>query len=788
MSEAGDRTTAGSSDGTTAAGAFGVGASVERREDPRLITGRATYTDDFDDPDTLYAAMVRSPYGHARLGSVDTAAAEADDAVVAVYTAADVEASPAPGSVRVSGNLPDQKATTFSLLADGKVRYAGEVVAVVVATDRYAAHDAAEAVEVAYDRLDAVSDSESALADDAPVLHEQYDDNLVFEKAFGDADAMAEAKAEADHVVELDVPNPRVIPNAMETRAILAEYDPEDDQLVVRMSTQVPHRARARIAGLLGLQEHRVRVIAPDVGGGFGSKGGAPYHEEPLTAWTALQLERPVKWVATRSEAHRADHHGRSVDSRGVLALDDEGSILGLEVDATFDLGAYLVWGSTPAKNFEHLLSGQYAIPIIAGRLRGAFTNAAPVAPYRGAGRPESIFVVERLVDHAAARLGIDPAELRRRNFVPPEAFPYDTGTGATYDSGDYERCLEAALEAVDYEGWRERQAELREAGRYVGIGLGCFVENTGSSPGRPESGRIQLRKSGRVVAYCGTADHGQGHGTTFAQLLADELGVPYGDIEVREGDTADLRTGVGTFGSRSVAVGASALAHAAREVRRQARRLAAHQLETAPADLSFEDGAFHVAGAPERSVTIQALAELSHVGDDLPDDLGGGLEGEAFYDPANLAYAFGSHVAVVEVDPATGELEFHAYVAVDDCGVQINPKLVEGQLHGGIAQGIGQAMYEHAVYDDTGTLVTGSFQDYAMPKAMHLPEIEVGDTVTPCPHTPTGAKGVGESGTMGAPPAVVNAAVDAVRPVGVDALSMPLTPERVWRAMQDAD
>lgn len=768
---------------TTGAGTYGVGNAIRRREDPALITGEAAYTDDFSSDETVHMTAVRSQHAHARIENIDTEAVENRDDVVAVFTAEDLEASHASGRIPSSGDLP-KKTPDFPLIASEKVRYVGDVVAVVVAEDRYAASTAADDVVVEYDTVDAVVTPEDALADDAPLIHEQYDDNCAFEREFGDQKALDEVFADAEHVVTLDIANPRVAPNAMEPRTAFAEYDPDQGRLTVRLSTQAPYRDRGQFADVLGLAEHRVRVIAPEVGGGFGSKGGAPYHAEPLTAWCSIQLERPVKWAATRTESLRSDHHGRDVHSRGELALDANGRMLGLRVDAEFNLGAYLVWGKTPAWNFRHLLSSQYDIPVIGGCLRGAFTNTTPVAPYRGAGRPESLFVTERLVGQAARELGFDPAELRRKNFIEPDEFPFETPTGAVYDSGNYERALDKALETVDYEAWRERQAKLREEGRYVGIGFSCFVENTGSGPGRPETGKVVLRKSGEAIAYCGTNDHGQGHRTTFAQVLADELGVDYDDIELREGDTKDLRTGVGTFGSRSAPVGASVLTEAAREIREQARRLAANQLEADPDDVEFDDGEFHVAGVPDRTIDIQTLAELSHVADDLPEDLSGGLEASTFYDPENLAYAFGTHVAVVELDSRTGDVEFHEYVAVDDCGTQFNPTIVEGQVHGGVAQGIGQALYEHVVFGDNGAITTGSFQDYAIPRAMHVPEMEVEETVTPCPHNPVGAKGVGESGSIGAPPAVVNAAIDALQPEGIETLDMPLTQETVWRAI----
>ncbi len=773
----------GTAPGSDAAGTHGIGASPKRREDPALITGDTEYVDDRVDAELLHAAVVRSRYGHARIEAIDTAEAASRSDVVAVYTAEDVADSRASGRIHVAGDLPEQKATDFPMLADRKAHYGGEAIAVVLAEDRYAAHSAADAVSVEYDRLDAVTDVEGALADDAPTIHEEHDDNRAFDWQFDEGDVDA-AFAAADHTVEMEIANPRLIPNAMEPRGAVAEYDPDDEKLTMWMSTQAPHRARGKMTEMVGLPEDRMRVIAPDVGGGFGSKGGSPYHEEPLAAWCAVQVERPVKWVATRTESHQTDHHGRGIHTRGELALDPDGRIRGLRIESSIDLGAYLVWGNTPALNFQHLLSGQYDIPAIGGHVRGAFTNTAPVAPYRGAGRPESVYVTERLLNQAAAELDIDPAELRRRNLIPPDAFPFETQTGAVYDSGDYERALETALDAVDYEGWRERQAQLREEDRYVGIGFGCFVENTGSAPGMPETGRVELRRSGEVVAYCGTHDHGQGHSTSFSQLLSDELGVDYDDVELHEGDTDDLPSGTGTFGSRSAAVGGSVLKEAADAVREQARRLAAHHLEAAPEDVAFDDGEFHVAGAPARSIDIREVARLSYEDDDLSEELSGGLEAMESYDPENHAYAFGAHVAVVEVDPESGELEFHDYVAVDDCGVQFNPMIVEGQVHGGVVQGIGQALYEQAVYDDNGTLITGSLQDYAMPKSMQVPEMEVHETVTPCPHNPVGAKGVGESGTMGAPPAVVNAAVDALLPLGVDTLQMPLTAETLWQAV----
>jgi len=764
-----------------------VGRRRVRREDPPLVTGRATYTDDLTEPGTVHAAVVRSQYAHAAIGDVDTAAAEAIDGVLGVFTAADLVASGIPGVVRKAGPGPDAASNDVPLLASDRVRYAGEAVAFVVATDRYVAHDAADAVTVDAERLPAVTDARDAVSGDAPAVHDERPDNVAVETRFGDSAATARAFETADHVVRLDLHNQRLVPNAMEPRAARAAYDEATGRLTVTLSTQVPHRAGARFAAFLGLDRDRVRVVAPAVGGGFGSKGGAPYSEGPLAAWAAMQLGRPVKWAATRSESHLTDHHGRDISTTASLAVDADGTFRGLRVEGVTNVGAYIVWGSTAAKNLVTLLSGPYAIPAISGQFIGAYTHTVPLAPYRGAGRPEAIYVVERLVDRAAAELGLDPAELRRRNFVPPDAFPYETATGSVYDSGDYAAAMDEALDLVDYATVRDRRSAARDEGRFVGIGVSSFVENTGSGPGRGETARLAFDESGRLSAWCGTADHGQGHGTTFAQLLADELGVPYDDVDVYEGDSDDLPSGTGTFGSRSAAVGGSALVRAADAVREQARRLAADVLEADVADLVFEEGAVHVAGSPARAVPLPDLVERSFDAAALPEGVSPGLAATAEFVPEHLEYAFGTHVAVVEVDPASGEVDLQRYVAVDDVGTPLNPRIVEGQVHGGIAQGLGQALRERAVYDGTGTLLTASFQDYAMPRAADVPELTVGETVTPSPHTLNGAKGVGEGGAIGAPPAVVNAVVDALSPLGVVHVEMPLTAERVWRAVEDA-
>ncbi|MFB6352488.1 MAG: xanthine dehydrogenase family protein molybdopterin-binding subunit [Halobacteriales archaeon] len=753
-----------------------VGRPLRRREDPPLLTGDASYTDDRSVPGMAHAAILRSQYGHARVESVETADAEALDGVEAVFTADDLEASAAPGVVQ-KPNLQGVD-TPFPLLAGETVRYVGEPVAIAVAADRYAASDAVERIDVAYDRQDAVVDAREAL-DGGPAVHEAAPDNVAFETTIGDPDAVEEAFAAADATASVSLRNQRLVGNPMEPRAAIAEPG-DDGTLALTLSSQAPHQDQAFVAETLGLDADDVEVLSPDVGGGFGIKGGS-YADEALTAWAARQVGRPVKWTATRSEVHAADYQSRDWYLDGELAVDAAGRILAMRVDAVHNVGAYFVFPPGLFGNFEVLLAGQYDVPAIAATGTGVFTHTVPTAPYRGAGRPETIHVVERLVRQAARELEMDPVAFRRRNQIPPDAFPYETALGTVYDSGDYERTMDVALDAAEYDALRERQAALRERGRYLGIGVSCFVENTASAPGMGEWGRVRLDADGTATAYLGTHDHGQGHETTFSQLLADELGLDVDDVAIVEGDTRALPNGVGTFGSRSAALGGAAAVEAAEEVIERARDRAADELEAAPADVEFADGAFHVTGAPERAVRLHEVAERAAAD-------GIDLEATAEYDPPNFGFSFGTHVAVVEIDPETGAVDIERYVAADDCGVVINPRLVEGQIHGGVAQGIGQALYEEAVYDDTGTLLTGTLQDYAVPKAVDVPEMETHETETPSPHNPLGVKGTGESGTIAATPAVANAVVDALEPVGVDDIDLPMTPEAVWQAMRRAD
>jgi carbon-monoxide dehydrogenase large subunit len=773
------------------------GSAVERREDPAILRGEAEYTDDIQRNRMVHLAFLRSQYAHATIEAVDTSEAEAMDGVVAVYTGEDVDLG-IPCGFQLDG-LND---VDYPVLASDRVRHQGDAIAAVVAESRYVADDAVDAIDVEYERQDTVVDVESALADDAPQLHDDAPDNVAFEWDIGNAGETAAALEEAAHVVELDVHNQRLIPNAMEPRATVADYRAGDDELEVHMTSQNPHLHRLLLSLILGHPEHKIRVRAPEVGGGFGSKIHN-YPGETAAAWVAMQLERPVKWQATRSESNQTDSHGRDHDTTAKLAVDDDGNVTGLHVDTTANMGGYLsTFGPiVPTYLYAPLLSGQYEIPAIHAEVTGVYTNTTPADAYRGAGRPEASYLIERIVTHAAREIGEDPAEFRRRNFVPDDAFPYETPVSSpmAYDSGEYAKALDKALERVGYEEFRERQREAREEGRYLGVGLSCYIEACGVAPsqqwsewgagvGHWEFSSVRFRRTGTVEVHVGTSGHGQGHHTSFAQIAASRLGVDYDDVDVIEGDTEEVPEGTGTYGSRSAAVGGSSVVRSTEKVIEKGRKLAAHQLEADADDVEFDDGEFHVAGAPERSVGWADLAGAAYLTGDVPEDMEPGLEAQTYYDPENYTYPFGTHAAVVEVDPDSGEVEVEQYVAVDDVGPQINPKIVEGQIHGGVAQGIGQALYEAAEYDDNGQLITGSMQDYAVPKAEHVPEMEIDHTVTPSPHNPLGVKGVGEAGTIAAPQAIVNAVTDALEPFGVDHIDMPLTPERVWRAVDEAD
>ncbi|NHX35563.1 MULTISPECIES: xanthine dehydrogenase family protein molybdopterin-binding subunit [Halolamina] len=765
-----------------AAGGESVGDSPLRREDARALRGETTYTDDFGQ-EAAALAFVRSPHAHAEVAGIDTEAAEAIDGVVAVYTWGDLAESDAPMRLPVRTGPLDCEVPGHPVLAADRVRYDGQPVAAVVAKDRYVAADGVEAVEVEYDPLPVETDPEAAASEDAPTLFEDAPDNVAAVGELGDREATDRAFAAAEEVVSVELENNRLIPSALEPRAALAEHD-RTEGFTVTMTSQSPHGHRRKLSHTLGVPERQIRVISPDVGGGFGHKG---HHHpgEAMAAWAARELGESVKWTATRSANYREGAHGRDHRTTAELALDADGRFRGLRVDTHAGIGGYALGGGGAMPGwYGRLLASQYEIPAIYCRSRCVFTTTAPVHSYRGAGRPEAIYVTERLVDVAAEELGADPVELRRRNFLDPDGFPHETAVGATYDSGNYEPTLESAVDAVS---GLPRGGERDDDGRLRGVGIASYVESTG---GGFESGVVRVHPDGGVTVSAGTHDHGQGHGTIYAQIVADEHPVAPEEIEVVEGDTDKIPTGTGTFGSRSTVVGGNAVAESAQEVFGKAREIAAHELDADPGAVETTDSGFRVAdGAGEGSdagdqrVSFAEVADRAY-GRGLPEGLSPGLEATTFYELDNTAYTFGTHAVAVAVDPETGEYEVERYVAVDDCGVRVNPRIVEGQVHGGVAQGLGQARSERATYGADGALAASTMLDYALPRASDLPDIETRAQETPSPDNELGVKGIGEGGTVAAPPALVNAVVDAVP--GVDHLDMPVTAERVRTAIED--
>ena len=765
-----------------------VGRAMKRVEDPRLIQGLGHYVDDLSLPGQLYAAILRSPYAHARIQKINRSAAECAPGVVAVLIGEDVRG--VLGTVPTAAALPGLKVPPHYPLALEEVNYVGEPVAVVVADDTYRARDAVDLIEVDYDPLPVVSDPEKALEKTSPRVHEAFADNRAcvwkLEAGFPDR-----AFQKADRIVRQRFINQRLIPVAMETRGVLASYDPGTEMLTVWSATQIPHLLRTQLAAMLNAPEMKVRVIAPEVGGGFGSKLNV-YGEEALVAYLARKLSRPVKWIETRRENFLATTHGRDQINDVEVAVSQDGRILALKCRLTADLGAYhqLLTAVIPTST-ALLLLGCYKIPAVSIEYVGVFTNKMATDAYRGAGRPEATFLIERMVDLVALELGKDPADIRRRNFPKPKDFPYSTPTGVIYDSGNYQATLKKALELVGYKKLRQEQQKLWKQGKYLGIGLSTYVEICGMGPssampaGGWESGTVRIEPSGKVTVLTGASPHGQGQETSFAQIVADELGISPESIIVTHGDTQAVPYGIGTFGSRATAVGGTAMYMSVQKLKQKLRRMAGHLLGVKPERIEFGEAKLVVKGNPKKSKTLLEVVQAAYMAKTLPPDFEPGLEATTFFEPSNFTFPFGAHVCVVEVEAETGEVQIRRYVAVDDCGRVINPLLVDGQIHGGIVQAMGQALFEEAVYDDNGQLVTGELMDYAIPRAGDVPRFETARTVTPSPVNPLGVKGVGEAGTIAATPAIVNAVVDALRPLGVRDIPMPLKRERLWKILQ---
>ncbi|MFN8737459.1 MAG: xanthine dehydrogenase family protein molybdopterin-binding subunit [Betaproteobacteria bacterium] len=777
-----------------------IGKSVERREDYRFLTGNGQYTDDITLPGQTFAAFLRSPHAHARIRAIDTAAAQAAPGVLAVFTGKDVSGVnglPCGWLINSIDGTP-MKEPKHPIIAEQKVLHVGDQVALVVAETLAQAKAALNLIEVDYDVLPAVADTATA-AGNATAVHDIAPDNVCYTWALGDKAGVDAAFAKAAHVTRLEFVNNRLVPNAMEPRAANAVYSRADDSYTLYVASQNPHVERLLMtAFVLGLPEHKVRVIAPDVGGGFGSKIYL-YAEETALVWAARKVGRPIKWTAERSESFITDAHGRDHVTVAELAMDGNGKFLALREHTTANLGAYLSTFSSCIPTILHstLLAGQYTTPVIYSEIKAVFTNTVPVDAYRGAGRPEATYLLERLVDTAARELKLDPAELRRRNFI--RSFPYQTPVALMYDTGDYDATLDRALELADVAGFAARRAESEKKGLRRGLGYAAYIEACGIAPsniagalgaraGLFEAGEVRVHPTGKVTVFTGSHSHGQGHETTFAQVVADKLGIDIEDVDIQHGDTGKTLFGMGTYGSRSLSVGGTAIVKALDKVVAKGKKIAAHLLEAADADIEFANGEFRVAGT-DRKKSFAEVALTAYVPHNFPlDKLEPGLNENAFYDPTNFTFPAGTYVCEVEVDPATGAVRIDRFSACDDFGNVVNPMIVEGQVHGGLAQGIGQALTEGCVYNEDGQLVTGTYMDYAMPRADDLPHFVVETAKgTPCTHNPLGVKGCGEAGAIGSTPAVVNAIVDALAPLGVRDIAMPATPYSVWKAIQAA-
>ncbi len=765
-----------------------VGRRYKRKEDPRLIQGISHYTDDLKLPGLLHCVFVRSPYANARITSINTDAARSAPGVAAVITGDDLKGV---GSVPCAGALPDLKVPAHPALAQGHVRYVGEPVAAVVAEDVYAARDAADLVEINYDPLPAVVDTEKALEKGSPLVHEQFKTNLAFTHELKNGDVEGTFKR-ADVIVKERLLNQRLAPIPMEGRSVMAEYKPGENVMTLWSATQIPHLLKTQVAVMLGVPETSVRVIAPEVGGGFGSKLNV-YGEEAVVPWLARKLGRPVKWTEGRRENIAATIHGRDQIDYIEMALKKDGTILGLRARIVADLGAYHQLLSPIIPTLTVLLiTGCYKIPAVHCTVQGVFTNKMATDAYRGAGRPEATYIIERMMDLAALELNMDPAQLRMKNFPKPSEFPYSTSTGMIYDSANYQNSLKKALRLSGYDKLRARQRAGRKNGKYYGIGLSTYVEicamgpSTAMPAGGWESGTVRVEPTGTVTVLTGASPHGQGQETSFAQIVADELGISPEAVNIVHGDTAAVPYGIGTFGSRATAVGGTAMYFAVQKVKAKMTALAAHLLGVKPANIAWSVGRIGAKGT-KKSLAFGEVVGAAYVAKNIPPGFEPGLEGTHFFEPSNFTFPFGAHVLSVEVDPETGEIKLEKYVAVDDCGKVINPLLVEGQVHGGIVQAMGQALWEEVVYNEDGQLVTGSLMDYAIPKAEQIPEMILDRTVTPSPVNPMGVKGVGEAGTIGATPAIVNAVCDALAPFGIRNLDMPLKAERIWNAIRQS-
>jgi carbon-monoxide dehydrogenase large subunit len=773
-----------------------LGSPIKRREDPRLITGQATYVDDIKLTGMLHMAVLRSPYGHARINSINTEAARNQPGVVAVYTAEDLKGAVGDVAVAVPLGKMTEGMGIRKPLAEGKVRFFGDPVAVVLAEDRYTARDARDLIEVDYEPLPAAIDVEKAMQPDAPLLYEEFGTNVAFSLTTPTDEidkVFTQTQADGGVIVKARLVNQRLAPVAMETRGVVAEYRKSYKKLTVWSSSQIPHILRNVLAATVGLPQHQVRVIVPEVGGGFGSKLNI-YPEELLVAFASMKTGQPVKWIEDRSENLMATIHGRDQVDYIEVAATRDGKVTGMKIHGISDMGAYSQLFTDVimiALGFP-VSCGAYDIPNI--HLSGdiVFTNKTPTDAYRGAGRPEAAYIIERAIDLVARELDKDPTEVRRINFIKPDQFPYKSAAGAVYDTGNYEPALDKALELADYKGLRAEQARRRASGdgKLMGIGVSSYIEICGIGPkgmvpvGLYESARVRVEQSGTVMVYTGSSPHGQGEETTFAQIVAEEFGIPVEDVLVMHGDTDSTPEGRGTYGSRTTAVGGPAVYNAVQRLEEKMKQIAAHMLEASASDVTLEDGKFSVAGSPQKSVSFAEIALAANLSNTLPPGIEPGLETTVFWEPEACVFPFGTHVCVVEVDKDTGEAQITRFVAVDDCGRQLNPMIVQGQIHGGIAQGIGQAMFEGVVYSEDGQLLTSTLLDYAMPIASELPSFELDHTITLTPVNPLGVKGVGEAGTIGSTPAVANAIADAL---GVAHVDMPFKPENLWKVIHQA-